>query len=57
MQRWVIFGGSGSDKTTLAIRWAERLGLPAVHLDALYRQHGGRHLRARVDFRDYATKS
>ena len=36
MRRVVILGCSGSGKSTLARRLGDRLGLPAVHLDALY---------------------
>ncbi|MBC8531485.1 AAA family ATPase [Christensenellaceae bacterium NSJ-53] len=36
MERILIIGGNGCGKTTLARELSERLGLPLVHLDALY---------------------
>jgi adenylate kinase family enzyme len=36
MQRIVILGCSGTGKSTLARQVGERLGLPVVHLDALF---------------------
>lgn len=36
MQRVLVIGSGGSGKSTLAKRLGPRLGLPVVHLDALY---------------------
>ena len=36
MNRIMIIGSPGAGKTTLALRLSEKLGLPLVHLDALY---------------------
>lgn len=40
MQRIVVVGCSGSGKSTLSRALAARLGLPAIHLDALYWRPG-----------------
>lgn len=40
MQRIVIIGCSGTGKSTLARKVGGRLGLPVVHLDALYWEPG-----------------
>jgi adenylate kinase family enzyme len=40
MQRIAILGCSGGGKSTLARRLGAKLGLPVVHLDALYWQPG-----------------
>lgn len=53
MQRVVIFGCSGTGKSTLARKLGERLGLPVVHMDALFWEPGwtepdGEAFRARV---------
>ena len=42
MQRILVIGSGGSGKTTVAREIAHRLGLPLVHLDALYWQPGWR---------------
>jgi adenylate kinase family enzyme len=40
MRRVSIIGSGGAGKSTLAVRVAERLALPVVHLDARYWQPG-----------------
>jgi len=40
MRRILLIGPSGAGKSTLARRLAEGLGLPLIHLDALYWQPG-----------------
>lgn len=40
MRRILIVGPGGAGKSTLAGRLAERLGLPLIHLDALYWRPG-----------------
>jgi adenylate kinase family enzyme len=40
MQRVLVIGSGGAGKSTLAARLGERLGLPVVHLDALYWRAG-----------------
>ena len=42
MERVVVVGSGGSGKSTLAAALARRLGLPLVHLDALYWHAGWR---------------
>jgi adenylate kinase family enzyme len=42
MRRIVVIGNSGSGKSRLARRMGERLGLPVIHLDALYWEPGWR---------------
>ncbi|MBM3958087.1 MAG: AAA family ATPase [Gemmatimonadetes bacterium] len=40
MRRVLVIGNAGTGKTTLAVRLGEALGLPVIHLDALYRKPG-----------------
>jgi adenylate kinase family enzyme len=40
MERILVIGSGGSGKTTVALKIAERLGLPLVHLDTLYWRPG-----------------
>ena len=40
MRKVIVIGSGGSGKTTLATRLGARLGLPVVHLDALYWRAG-----------------
>lgn len=40
MQRVLVIGSGGAGKSTLAVRLAERTGLPVIHLDALYWRAG-----------------
>jgi adenylate kinase family enzyme len=40
MQRVLVIGSGGAGKTTLARAIAERLGLPLIHLDAIYWRSG-----------------
>lgn len=40
MQKIIVIGSGGAGKSTLAVRLGECLGLPVVHLDALYWQPG-----------------
>jgi adenylate kinase family enzyme len=42
MQRVLVIGPGGSGKSTVAKKIAGRLGLPLIHLDALYWQPGWR---------------
>ena len=40
MRRVLVIGSGGAGKSTLAARIGERLGLPVIHLDALYWRPG-----------------
>src|SRR5688572_22342824 len=40
MERVLVIGSGGAGKSTFAKRLAERLGLPLVHLDAIYWRDG-----------------
>lgn len=40
MRRVLVIGSGGAGKSTLAVRLGERLGLPVIHLDALYWRPG-----------------
>ena len=40
MQRVLVIGSGGAGKSTLSAEIGERLGLPVVHLDALYWRAG-----------------
>jgi adenylate kinase family enzyme len=40
VRRVLVIGSGGAGKSTLAVRIGERLGLPVVHLDALYWRPG-----------------
>ena len=40
MRRVLVIGSGGSGKSRLAVRLAERTGLPLIHLDALYWKPG-----------------
>lgn len=48
MQRIMIIGCSGTGKSTLARRLGDRLGLPVVHLDALFWEPGWKQARTEV---------
>jgi adenylate kinase family enzyme len=56
MQRIAIIGCSGTGKSTLARRLGERLGLPVVHLDALFWEPGWVESEAKV-FRARVTEA
>ncbi|MEM1041986.1 MAG: DNA topology modulation protein [Bacteroidota bacterium] len=40
MRRVLVIGSGGAGKSTVAARISQRLGLPVIHLDALYWQPG-----------------
>ncbi len=40
MRRILLIGSGGAGKSTLASQMGERLGLPVIHLDAVYWQPG-----------------
>jgi adenylate kinase family enzyme len=54
VRRVIVVGCQGSGKTTLALKLGDKLGLPVIHLDALYWRPGWRE-SDRASFRDRVT--
>lgn len=48
MDRILVIGSPGSGKTTLALKLAERTGLPLVHLDRLFWENNWSHVSSQI---------